>query len=202
MIEEYINIHVRSKFKKNDLIKYELVSYLNDDLFAELGRAYEEDLNIVEHLTSRKVKYYKSISYTIVDNDDQIDVKLKAGDVIDILEDLSTNSIFQNTGITTRISYARIRAIFLHTKGNLQVPFLFLDWFISQDSIDQKLRCPLYKLQKSEDYTWRRIYAIKCIDHQPNVHFVHCCKTGCIVNGEHSQNNMNYMHNIFYYTAV
>ncbi|CAB5371849.1 unnamed protein product [Rhizophagus irregularis] len=74
-----------------DLIlkKDDLETFLNDDLFAELGRAYEEDLNNIEHLTSRKVKYYKSISYTIVDKDEQVNVKLNVGDVVDVLEDIT-----------------------------------------------------------------------------------------------------------------
>jgi hypothetical protein len=45
------------------------------------------------------------------------------------------------------------------------VPFIFLDWFISQEKIDDKFYCPLYKLQKPLDYTWRRIYAVKWIDY-------------------------------------
>ncbi|CAB4439262.1 unnamed protein product [Rhizophagus irregularis] len=172
MVEGYINLCVRSQLKKHELEEAGLTSILNDDLFVELCQAYEEELNVSEHLTSRKVKYYKSASYTIVDNDDndQIDVKLKVGDVIDVLEDLSTNDTSQET--TTRVSYARIRAIFLHTNRNYQVPFFFLDWFIAQDTIDRKLKCPIYKLQHPSDYTWRRIYAIKWLDHQPNIHFV------------------------------
>jgi len=198
MVKDYINIHVKLQLNRNELKQTGLMPILNNDLFAELYQAYEEDLNQSEHLTSRKVEYYKRISYTILDDDNQIDIKLKVGDVID-LEDLSTNNISPNS----RLSYAQIKAIFLHVKGNVQVPFLLLDWFISQDTIDQKLKCPLYKLQKLVDYnyTQRHIYAIKWIDHQPNIHFVHCCQASC-ANGNHSQDNMYYMHNIFYYTAV
>ncbi|CAG8661025.1 10297_t:CDS:2 [Funneliformis mosseae] len=43
---------------------------LNDDLFAELKHAYKEELSCVEYLTLQTVKYFNSISYTIVDNDD------------------------------------------------------------------------------------------------------------------------------------
>jgi len=120
----YINIHVKSQFKKSNLEKIGLTSNLDDDLFAELGRAYEEDLNQSKHLVSRKVKYYKSISYTIVNEDDQVDVKLRVGDIVDVLEDLSTNNS-QNIETVTRTSYARIRAIFVHIKGHVLTPFLF-----------------------------------------------------------------------------
>ncbi|PKY49851.1 hypothetical protein RhiirA4_465992 [Rhizophagus irregularis] len=170
MTKNYINLYVQSSLKKCDLKKDDLETFLNDDLFAELGRAYEEDLNNIEYLTSRKVKYYKSISYTIVDKDEQINVKLNVGDVVDVLEDITPlGNISQDaTDMVTRVSYAQIKAIILHQKGQLQVPFLFLDWFISQNTNDQKLKCPLYKLQRQSDYTWRCIYAIKWIDHQPN----------------------------------
>lgn len=102
----------------HELVEAGLISILNDDLFAKLCQAYEEELNVSEHLTSRKDKYYKSASYTIMDNDynDQIDVKLKVGDVIDVLEDLSTMDTSRE--ITTRVSYAQIRTIFLHNKRN------------------------------------------------------------------------------------
>jgi hypothetical protein len=203
MTENYINACVRSPFKKSDLEKYELTPLLNDDLFAELERAYEEDLSQTEHLISHKVKYYKSISYTIVNKDEHINVKLNVGDIVDVLEDISLlDNTSQNTAeIITRVSYARIKAILLHKKEQYQVPFIFLDWFISQEKIDNKLHCPLYRLQQPLDYTWRRIYAVKWVDHQPNVHFIHHCNTNCI-DGKHSQNNMYYMHNIFYYLAV
>ncbi|CAG8759748.1 12385_t:CDS:2, partial [Rhizophagus irregularis] len=109
-----------------DLIlkKDDLETFLNDDLFAELGRAYEEDLNNIEHLTSHK--------------DEQVNVKLNVGDVVDVLEDITPlGNISQNaTDMVTRVSYARIKAIILHQKGQLQVPFLFLDWFISQNTND------------------------------------------------------------------
>src|SRR6266480_4635861 len=197
--EDNINIRVRGIYKKHDLENAGFESTLNDDLFAELGHAYIEELNCIEHLASRKVKYYKNISYTIVDADDQINIKLCVGDVVDVLEDISDD---RETELKTMTSYAQIRAIFIHTKDQLQIPFLLLDWFISLETNDPQLNCPRYKLQRLSDQTWRRIYAVKWIDHQPNVHFVHQCrKTGCD-NGNHDLTNIYYVHNIFYYTAV
>ncbi|CAG8774385.1 17300_t:CDS:1, partial [Funneliformis caledonium] len=66
---------------------------LNDDLFAELRHAYKEELSCVKHLTSQTVKYFNSISYTIVDNDDRVDVKLHIGNTVDILEDISNDTL-------------------------------------------------------------------------------------------------------------
>ncbi|CAJ0916914.1 13699_t:CDS:2 [Entrophospora sp. SA101] len=94
MNENYIN---------HDLQTADLENTLNDDLFAEIGYAYQEQLNCIEHLASQKVKYFKSISYTIIDDDDWIDVNLHVGDIIDVLEDISNN---ENTGIKMIISYA------------------------------------------------------------------------------------------------
>jgi|tagenome__1003787_1003787.scaffolds.fasta_scaffold20905635_2 hypothetical protein len=199
MDESYINIRVQGKYKKHDLPIAGFESTLNDDLFAELGHAYKEELNCIEHITSRKVKYYKNISYTIVDSDDQINVKLHVGDVVDVLEDISDD---RGTELKTTTSYAQIRAIFIHIKDQLQIPFLLLNWFVSMGVNDPKLNCPCYRVQRLSDQTWRRIYAVKWIDHQPNVHFVHQCrKTGCD-NGNHDLTNLYYVHNNFYYTAV
>ena len=67
---------------------------------------------------------------------------------------------------------------------------------------DSKLGCPCYRLQQLSDRTWRRIYAVKWIDHQPNIHFVHQCrKMGCD-NGNHDKSNVYYVYNNFYYTAI
>jgi hypothetical protein len=118
MDESYINMRVQGRYKKRDLQTAGLESILNDDLFAELECSYQEELNCVEHIASRKVKYFKSISYSIVDNDNQIDVNLRVGDIIDVLEDISTDTTNNDENeATTIISYARIQAIFLHTKN-------------------------------------------------------------------------------------
>ncbi|CAG8616570.1 11902_t:CDS:2 [Funneliformis caledonium] len=103
--------------KKNELQITSLESVLNDDLFAELERVYYEELNCAEHLTSRKVEYYKSISYTIVNKDNQLDITL------------------------------RIQTIFIHTKRQFDISFLLLDWFIPLEVDDPKLGCPCYRLQ-------------------------------------------------------
>ncbi|UZO03748.1 uncharacterized protein OCT59_024151 [Rhizophagus irregularis] len=199
MNENYINIKVQGLYTKHDLQTNNLEKNLDDNLFAELGRSYNEELDCTEHLTSRKVKYYKSISYTIVDGNNQSNIRLRVGDVINVLEDISDD---RETELKTITSYAQIRAIFLHTKDQLQIPFLLLNWFISLGINDSKLGCPRYRLQQLSDQTWRRIYAIKWIDHQPNNHFIHQCrKTGC-ENGNHDKTNVYYLHNIFYYTAI
>ncbi|GBC46181.2 hypothetical protein GLOIN_2v1792200 [Rhizophagus irregularis DAOM 181602=DAOM 197198] len=181
MDENYINIKVQGLYTKHDLQTNNLEKNLDNNLFAEFGRSYNEELDCTEHLTSRKVKYYKSISYTIVDGNNQSNIRLRVGDVINVLEDISDD---RETELKTITSYAQIRAIFLHTKDQLQIPFLLLNWFISLGINDSKLGCPRYRLQQLSDQTWRRIYAIKWIDHQPNNHFIHQCrKTVCLRNG-------------------
>ncbi|CAB5382696.1 unnamed protein product [Rhizophagus irregularis] len=112
-------------YKKDDLQTAGLKSILNDDLL-----------------------------YTIVDDDEVINVNLHVGDIIDILEDVSSDTTDngENEAKIT-ISYARIQAIFLHTKDQLKIPFLILDWFISLNINDLKLCCPHYRLQRSADQT-------------------------------------------------
>ncbi|CAB4475845.1 unnamed protein product [Rhizophagus irregularis] len=188
-------MRVQGRYKKNDLRAAGLEGILNDNLFSELECAYQEELNCIKHIASRKVKYFKSISYSIIENNNQIDVNLRVGDIINVLEDISTDTINDGENeATTIVSYARIQAIFLHTKDQLEIPFLILDWFISLNTNDSKLDCSRYRLQRSADHTWRQIYVVKWVDHQPNVHFVHQCrKSGCD-NGRHDENNVYYVH--------
>ncbi|POG69329.1 hypothetical protein GLOIN_2v1480079 [Rhizophagus irregularis DAOM 181602=DAOM 197198] len=181
MDESYINMRVQGRYKKNDLRAAGLEGILNDNLFSELECAYQEELNCIKHIASRKVKYFKSISYSIIENNNQIDVNLRVGDIINVLEDISTDTINDGENeATTIVSYARIQAIFLHTKDQLEIPFLILDWFISLNTNDSKLDCSRYRLQRSADHTWRQIYVVKWVDHQPNVHFVHQCRKSVI----------------------
>ncbi|CAG8717054.1 5297_t:CDS:2, partial [Funneliformis mosseae] len=88
--EEIYNI---TSYNKNDLRTAGFEKVLNDDLFAELRYAYKEEFDCVEHLTSQTVKYFNSISYTIVDNDDRVDVNLCVGDTVDVLEDISNDTL-------------------------------------------------------------------------------------------------------------
>ncbi len=162
MDENFINIRVREAYNKNDLQTAGFERILNDDLFAELRHAYKEELGCIEHLASRNVKYFNSISYTIVDNDNRVDVNLRVGDTVDVLEDIS-NDILNNP--KTVISYVQIQAIFIHTNNHLRIPFLLLNWFVSLEGYDSKLRCPRYRLQRLTDQTWRRIYVVKWVDH-------------------------------------
>ncbi|CAG8722692.1 10521_t:CDS:1, partial [Funneliformis mosseae] len=93
MDENFINIRVQGAYNKNDLQTASFEKVLNDDLFAELRHAYKEELGCVKHLTSQTVKYFNSISYTIVNNDDRVDVNLRVGDTVDVLEDISNDTL-------------------------------------------------------------------------------------------------------------
>ncbi|EXX74338.1 hypothetical protein RirG_052030 [Rhizophagus irregularis DAOM 197198w] len=62
MDENYINIKVQGLYTKHDLQTNNLEKNLDDNLFAELGRSYNKELDCTEHLTSRKVKYYSRTS--------------------------------------------------------------------------------------------------------------------------------------------
>ncbi|CAB4429127.1 unnamed protein product [Rhizophagus irregularis] len=198
MHENFINVRVQGKYSKYELQAANLEQSLNDDLLAELIHAYQEELGCTEHLATQKVKYFKSISYTIVDKDDQVDVNLRVGDIVDVLEDISSDG---ETNLRITTSYAKIQAIFIHKKNQQLIPFLLLNWFILLGINDPKLDCSRYRFQRLTDRTWRRIYAIKWVDHQPNVHFVHQCRTGCY-DGKHDETNVYYLYNDFYYNAI
>ncbi|CAB5300800.1 unnamed protein product [Rhizophagus irregularis] len=115
MHENFINVRVQGKYNKYELQAANLEQSLNDDLLAELIHAYQEELGCTEHLATRKIKYFKSISYTIVDKDDQVDVNLRVGDIVDVLEDISSDG---ETNLRITTSYAKIQAIFIHKKIN------------------------------------------------------------------------------------
>src|SRR5437762_2491844 len=67
----------------------------------------------------------------------QINIKLHVGDVMDVLKDISDD---RETELKTMTSYTQIRAIFIHTKDQLQILFLLLDWFISLETNDPQDR--------------------------------------------------------------
>ncbi len=118
---------------------------------------------------------------------------------MDVLEDIISD---MKREMDIIVSYAWIYVIFIYIKEYFNIPFLLLNWFISLEINDLKLNCSHYKLQWLSDQIWRRIYAVKWIDHQSNVHFVHQYQKTYYSNINHDETNVYYLYNIFYYIAV
>lgn len=70
--------------------------------------------------------------------------------------------------------YAIIKEIFKY-KGNdnKYYAFIVVDWFEDINKIHNVLKCPLYRIQKTQNVHWRRIYPISVIDRIQNVHFTY-----------------------------
>ncbi|CAG8685676.1 4430_t:CDS:2, partial [Funneliformis mosseae] len=89
----YFNFSILLKDQCNDLQTASFEKVLNDDLFVELRYIYKEELGCIEHFTSQTIKYFNSISYIIVNNDDRVDVNLCVSDTVDVLEDISNDTL-------------------------------------------------------------------------------------------------------------
>ncbi|CAG8770700.1 15517_t:CDS:1, partial [Dentiscutata heterogama] len=146
--------------------------------FLDLHRAYADYLNSKTALINKKLEFYNSISYSILEeNQDPIQIKLKVGDFVELLEE------------TEGIAYAKIEYIFQHQANNDQYHAFFLfNWFQATNKLDPILGCPLYNIQEPEDSRWLRIFPINFVDHTPCVHFIHNCTNTCMTN-KHDETN-------------
>ena len=139
----------------------------------------------------RYMKFYKRISYTLLDNDGRFNshLDLHVGAVVQIQEESGA-------------SFAIIKAIFTHKYNDgLIYAFIWIDWLREIFNIDPVLQCPVYEVQTAENTRWYRVYPITCIDGLPKVHFVHRCHSTCTFNS-HDLSNNQYFKSEFYYTAI
>ena len=141
-------------------------------------------------LLNRKLEFYNSISYTIINKDqDPIQLKIHIGDIVELPEE------------SEGIAYAKIKSIFRHQANNGKYYAFFLfDWFQATNVLDSMLECPLYNIQKPDESRWFRVFPITLVDHNPRVFFIHNCRDTC--NTEHDEGNRCYILNEFYYNAV
>ena len=96
-------------------------------------------------------------------------------------------------------NFAIIRAIFCHQKDNLRYAFVAVDWFekLNRTMLD----CPLYRLQTT-NINLRRIFSISLVNASNIVHFVHSCKDGECIEGDHDSRNDLYMQNLYFFKTV
>ncbi|GES82459.1 hypothetical protein GLOIN_2v1790377 [Rhizophagus clarus] len=92
-------------------------------------------------------------------------VHLHIGDVVTIHEEDSGEC------------YAIIKGIFKYKDNDDKYyAFITIDWFDNINRIHNVLKCPLFRIQTSQDIRWRRIFPILIIDHVQKVHFVYDMK--------------------------
>ncbi|GBC32802.2 hypothetical protein GLOIN_2v1880882 [Rhizophagus irregularis DAOM 181602=DAOM 197198] len=165
----------------------------NHPFYRDLYRAYADYLNSSAAILNKNMEFYSSISYTVIkDNQEPVRLKLHIGDIVDLNEE------------SEGVAYAKIEFIIQHKANNGQYYTFFLfNWFQATNYVDSISRCPLYNIQKPEESQWFQIFPINFIDHVPQVHFIHDCKSTCnSCNTKHDEANRSYILNSFYYTAV
>ncbi|GES75795.1 hypothetical protein GLOIN_2v1790940 [Rhizophagus clarus] len=124
--------------------------------------------------------WYELATYTMEESDGVFSkVHLHIGDVVTIHEEDSGEC------------YAIIKGIFKY-KGNddKYYAFITIDWFDNINRIHNVLKCPLFRIQTSQDIRWRRIFPISIIDHVQKVHFVYDTKIDL------------WIKNNYYFTAI
>ncbi|GET65501.1 hypothetical protein GLOIN_2v1487024 [Rhizophagus irregularis DAOM 181602=DAOM 197198] len=138
------------------------------------------DIGQKSALIYSQMSWYELATYTMEESDGVFSkVHLHIGDVVTIHEEDSGEC------------YAIIKGIFKY-KGNddKYYAFITIDWFDNINRIHNVLKCPLFRIQTSQDIRWRRIFPISIIDHVQKVHFVYDTKIDL------------WIKNNYYFTAI
>jgi hypothetical protein len=163
----------------------------NDQFKRDIMVAYDNYMQKKAALICRHVKFYKRITYTLLDTDGNFNSHL----------DLHVNTVvhIQEEG---GISYAKIKAIFTHKYNDgLIYAFIWIDWLQKTSIMDPIIQCQVYEVQAVDNMQWYRVYPITFINSIPKVHFVHRCHSTC-TSDLHDLTNNQYFKNEFYYTAI
>ncbi|GES94412.1 hypothetical protein GLOIN_2v1790940 [Rhizophagus clarus] len=138
------------------------------------------DIGQKSALIYSQMGWYELATYTMEESNGVFSkVHLHIGDVVTIHEKDSGEC------------YAIIKGIFKY-KGNddKYYAFITIDWFDNINRIHNVLKCPLFRIQTSQDIRWRRIFPISIIDHVQKVHFVYDTKIDL------------WIKNNYYFTAI
>jgi hypothetical protein len=152
-------------------------------------RSYHKKRSAISFKT---IEYFDAISYTVLQDGANIDIRIRVGDAIDIEED---------DGMQSR-AFAVVRGIFTHMANDeKKYAFFIIDWYYETGHVESFTGSKIYGLQESNNDSWPHIHSFHIVDRRPHVHFVHNCKTGCVGN-HHATNNSEYLHNEFFYMVV
>ena len=125
------------------------------------------------------MSWYELATYTIEEHHNSSKIHLHIGDIVTIQEENHDEC------------YAIIKGIFKY-KGNddKYYPFIVIDWFEDTNKPHNVLKCPLYRIQATQDKRWRKIFPISIIDRVQKVHFVYDVKSEL------------WIKNNYYFTAI
>jgi len=157
-----------------------------------LYKAYRDYFDKEIAISFKTLEYYDTISYTVLQEDDvNVDINIHVNDIIDVEDD---------NGMGNR-EYAIVKGIFTHTANdNKKYAFFILDWYYDTGRTDDLTGSKIYGLQESNNNLWPHIHSFHIVDRTPRIHFVHNCKANCI--GCHAKDNLEYLHNEFFYVAI
>ena len=164
---------------------------VGDWLENNLAYAYDYYMDLKAALLKKKLKYYDFISYSVVEDDENVkQICVRVGDIVDIEEE------------TEGVAYAQVKAIVTHTQNDGKTyPFFIFNWFADTDRTHNILEVPIYVLQNISDQCWRRVYPIMHVNRESHVHFVHHCTQNCVVT-QHDETAHRFFKNNFLYNAV
>jgi len=190
--QHFTDISVRKRWLRTNVEQIGLPTKLAGDwLEHDLAYAYDYYLDLKAALLKKKLKYYDSISYLVMDDDGNVKrIHVRVGDIVDIEEE------------TEGIAYAQVKAIVTHMHNSGKTyPFFIFNWFADTDRTHNILGVPIYIFQNTSDQRWRRVYPIMQVNRASRAHFVHYCTRNCTVT-KHDEAASRFFKNEFFYNAV
>ncbi|CAG8826561.1 21853_t:CDS:1, partial [Cetraspora pellucida] len=149
--KDFINIMSKNKWNLRKLENMGLSNMFS--IFQNLYQSYAKHLGLRNALLNKKLVFYDYITYTVLNIEDPVKLKFHVGDIIELVEN------------SEKITYARIRTIFMH-QGTSEKTYAFFqcDRFQEINIVDPILGCPLYKVRASEG---AYIFPINYVNHIP-----------------------------------
>ncbi|GBB86012.1 hypothetical protein RclHR1_12450007 [Rhizophagus clarus] len=191
---DFQNIQVFGLWKQFKIQKQGLSTTLSiENLLTEITKIYKKVYKNFGAIIQHHVNYYNSIQFTVhLESGTYVDIALRVGEAVDV-------EVADNHG---EQFYALIRAIMIHQDDSSNNnPFLLIDWFYRNESVNSVIGFPIYGLQRRGEDSWYHFQPLTIVDQQPRVHFVHKC-TNLYSKGFHDKDNKEYILNEFYYTIV
>jgi hypothetical protein len=146
--ECFFNIRVHKKWNIKRIEKEGFVKKISNEIQKNLYEAYRYYLNKETAISFKTLEYYDAIPYTII-QEDNVDISIHVGEVIDIEDDGTGNW-----------EYALIRGIFTHQANDYKkYAFFILDWYYNTGRIDD-LTGLGSGLQESKDNLWPHIHSL------------------------------------------
>src|SRR5581483_4440391 len=146
----------------------------------EIALAYE-DLGDYSATLKSSLSFFGSVSFYIKENSESVQYHIHIGDVVGL-----------------RGNFVIIRMILCHQKNNHHFAFIIVDFL--EETNRTKLGCPIYRLRTMNNQ--RRIFSISMVDAVNTVHFIHNCKDGECIEGNHDLRNDLYIRNMYFFKAV